>query len=97
MGVDVIIDGPGDDGVTGDQDGDTIFVGSGHDEIYGEEGDDILYVLNDGELDNLYCQDGNDTVVFVGSRDPNDVIHTVATGGCETVRVDQTPPAGWPY
>jgi hypothetical protein len=83
--------------VTGDQGGDIIFVGPGQDEIYGEEDDDFIYVLDDGEVDNLYCQGGNDTLVFVGSRDPLDVIHDVATGGCETVRIDELPPMNWPY
>ena len=72
-------------------------MGPGVDEVYGEEDDDVIYVLNDGQRDDLYCQGGNDTLVFVGTLDPLDVIHTVATGGCETIVYDAPIPANWPY
>ena len=96
-GADVLIDGAGDDQFTGDLDADTIFLGPGADEVYSEEAGDTIYVLDDGQRDDLYCQGDLDTVVFVGTLDPLDVIHTVTTGGCETIVYDALPPAGWPY
>ena len=72
-------------------------MGPGVDEVYSEEDDDVIYVLDDGTRDDFYCQGELDTLVFVGTRDPLDVMHTVTTGGCETIVENAAPPAGWPY
>ena len=45
-----------------------------------EQGDDTIYVLPDGQEDRIHCDDpqqgdsGIDRVVYVGGRDPLDVI-----------------------
>ena len=56
----------------------------------------------DGQEDRIHCDDptqsdngSQDRVVFVGWRDPLDVIDY--RGSCEIVTVVQQAPPGWPY
>jgi len=102
-GDDVLIDGDGDDTkIKGDEGDDVVFLGPGRDKVFGEQGNDTIYVYPDGVEDRIHCDDptqhdsGNaDRVVFVGRRDPADVIDY--RGSCEIVEVVQAAPAGWPY
>ena len=80
---------------------DTIFLGPGADKVFGEQGNDTIYVLPDGQEDRIHCDDpaqggiGTDRVVYVGWRDPLDVIDY--RGTCDVVTVTQELPGGWPY
>ena len=56
----------------------------------------------DGQVDKIHCDDptqgdnGNaDRVIFVGWRDPADVIDY--RGSCDIIEVTAELPAGWPY
>ena len=93
----MLIDGYGDDQVTGDEGNDTLFVGPGADEIYSEEGDDIIYLFNDGVRDDIFCDDGYDQVVWVGTQDVTDNIGGSFAYKCESVTVQELAPANWPY
>ena len=101
-GNDVLIDGDGHDWlVKGDEGDDTVFLGPGADKVFSEQGSDAIYVLPDGFVDKIRCDDGtqengtNDQVYFVGWRDSLDVVDPF--GSCEVVAVVQDLPAGWPY
>ena len=101
-GNDVLIDGDGNDWlVKGDEGNDTVFLGNGADKVFSEQGDDVIYVLPDGFVDKIRCDDGTqengtaDRVYFVGWREQLDVVDPF--GSCEIVEVVAELPAGWPY
>ena len=96
-GNDVLIDGEGHDWlIKGDEGDDVIFLGPGADKVFSEQGNDTIYVLPDGSVDKIRCDDGgqdqgdHDQVVFVGWRDPLDVVDPFGT--CESVSVVQELP-----
>jgi len=102
-GNDVLIDGDGNDWlVKGDEGDDTVFLGPGADKVFTEQGNDTIYVLPDGMVDKIRCDDDgqangdNDRVVFIGHRDPLDQVDPYG-GRCEVVLVTQELPVGWPY
>ena len=101
-GDDLIIDGEGNDHfIKGDEGNDVIFLGPGADKVFSEQGDDTIYVLPDGFVDKIRCDDGDqangatDRVIFVGWRDPLDQVDPYGT--CEIVLVTPDLPLGWPY
>jgi hypothetical protein len=87
--------------VKGDEGDDVIFLGPGADRAFPEQGNDTIYVLPDGQVDKLRCDDGeqaqgdSDRVIFVGWRDPLDIVDPFGT--CEIVMIVRELPAGWPY
>ena len=99
----MLIDGEGNDvKIKGDEGDDIVFLGPGADKVFTEQGNDTIYVLPDGQQDKIHCDDptqgdsGNaDRVIFVGWRDPADVIDY--RGSCEIIEVTAELPAGWPY
>ena len=101
-GNDVLIDGEGHDWlIKGDEGDDIVFLGPGADKVFSEQGNDTIYVYPDGFVDKIRCDDGTqengsaDRVVFVGWRDPLDVVDPF--GSCEIVEVVTELPANWPY
>ena len=66
--------------------------------------DDTVHLFADGQVDVIRCDDMDtaaqaanaglgDQVVYIGPRDPLDVIWD----SCETVQSVSHLPAGWPY
>ena len=53
---------------------------TGEDNVNLGDGADILRVTNDGQVDNFDGGDGNDTVVVVGTLDPNDTFSNFENG-----------------
>nr|WP_241901589.1 hypothetical protein [Nocardioides houyundeii] len=108
-GNDVLIDGDGDDPlVKGDPGDDTFFVGAGKDKIFGEQGNDTVYLYDDGDYDEILCDDvddrgtsaegKNDKVIYVGRIDPLDKLKAdYGPGTCESITVIDYLPEGWPY
>lgn len=106
-GDDTIYGGNGDDTVEGDSGHDWITAQVGNDWVAGgvgddrEEGNDTIYVLPDAFADRIRCDDGTpgagatDRVIFVGWRDPFDIVDPFGT--CEIVLIQQELPPGWPY
>jgi len=101
-GNDVLIDGDGHDWlVKGDEGDDIVFLGPGADKVFTEEGNDTIHVLPDAFADRIRCDDGTqgagatDRVIFVGWRDPFDIVDPFGT--CEIVLIQQELPPGWPY
>ncbi|HEV2798486.1 MAG TPA: hypothetical protein VGV65_12785, partial [Nocardioides sp.] len=97
-----LIDGEGHDWlVKGDEGDDSVFLGPGADKVFSEQGSDTIYVLADGFVDKIRCDDGTqengsaDRVVFVGWRDPLDVVDPF--GSCEIVETITYLPVNWPY
>nr|WP_237447962.1 hypothetical protein [Nocardioides flavescens] len=72
------MDGPGDDHLSADEGDDVLFVLEGKEDVYGEPGADTIYVIPDGQQDEIYCADNNmppnqgdpgDKLVFVKRAD----------------------------
>ena len=94
----MLIDGEGHDWlIKGDEGDDTVFLGPGADKVFTEQGNDTIYVYPDGFVDKIRCDDGTqengsaDRVVFVGWRDPLDVVDPF--GSCEIVELVTELPA----
>jgi hypothetical protein len=80
-GADSLVGGPGNDSIVG---------GAGADAVSGEGGDDVIDV-RDGIADTVSCGDGTDSA-STDLADPPDL----GAFGCETVAMQDTPPAPGP-
>jgi len=62
--ADYIEGGTGRDRLIGGSGGDEIYGGRGQDKVFGNDGDDYINVADDGQVDEVDCGAGTDTVVY---------------------------------
>jgi Ca2+-binding RTX toxin-like protein len=95
-GDDTIDGGGGNDTLYGSSGNDTVTGGAGQDTIYGDSmlcggtcdvGDDTIYA-RDGEIDNVICGAGTDSV----TADASDAVSRDPIVGCENVYLPPPPP-----
>lgn len=63
-GDDVAVGGDGNDFIAGEAGNDTLHAGDGADQIYGGQDDDFIFLVDDGDVDIIYFQQGDDNDVI---------------------------------
>jgi Ca2+-binding RTX toxin-like protein len=59
-GDDVAVGGDGDDFILGGAGNDSLHTGEGADQVFGGQGDDFVFLVDDGQVDNIYFNAGDD-------------------------------------